>query len=121
MALLGVALAGAYGVVSMAMQARKFAHGYYQATLIANNQLEHAKNLPFTELYLLEEDNQTRVNDLGETDSDGLYVRSTQVEQDWDGNTNLAAVIVSVAVPHPRHPGTVAGTSTVSTLLRRMD
>lgn len=120
LALLGIGLAGSYYAIGAAMQARRFAHERYTATLIANNQVERAKNLPFVQLVLLSSDNNTRVDELGQVSLSGRFHRTTSVTTPWDGNTNIAYVSVSVLVPHPRLQGG-SGTSTVATLLRRMD
>jgi prepilin-type N-terminal cleavage/methylation domain-containing protein len=120
LALLGIGLAGGYYAISAAMQARRFAHDHYIAALIANNQVERAKNLPFVQLILLSENN-FRVDDLGQASQDGRYYRSTTITTPWNANTNLAQVSVSVRVPHPRLQASDGGTTTVATLLRRMD
>lgn len=120
LALLGIGLAGAYYAITAAMQARRFAHDHYTAALIANNQIERAKNLPFVQLILLNE-NGVRVDEIGQSSAEGRFYRTTAITTPWNGNSNVAQVQVSVRVPHPRSQASGSGTSTVATLLRRMD
>lgn len=121
LAILGVGLTAAYFAVNSAMQTRKFAHDYYVATLIANNQIEFARNMPFSQLVTLRDDSNTRVDDYGDVDPSGRFRRTTTIGLRWGGDSNLTQVSVSVAVPHARIANTSGSTSTVTTLLRKMN
>jgi prepilin-type N-terminal cleavage/methylation domain-containing protein len=117
-AILSIGMVGGYYAVTASMQARKFAHEYYVGTMIANNRIEQARELPFSQLTLLVENN-TSVDAVGFASGDLRYRRTTRVTPTWGGNSNLTEVSVSVGVPMPRQSG--FSTSTVATLLSRFE
>lgn len=114
LSLLVIGLAGGYTAVSASMKNRQFAQNYYVGTLLANNQIERAKNLPFAQLTLLRESN-VAVDNEGSVDSGGRYRRSTKIITSHAGNPKLCMVEVSVAVPLPLQNKFM--TSTVSTVI----
>ncbi len=116
--LLGIGLAGGYRVITHAMQTRAHAHDYYLATVIANNRIERAKNLAFSEISGQLTERRIRVNELGVPDPQGRFFRSTLVVQNWGFDSKVTGIIVRVEVPH-RTRGTRAGGGlvTLSTLL----
>lgn len=114
LSLLVIGIAGGYTAISASMKNRQFAHNYYLGTLLANNQIERAKNLPFAQLTLLRESN-VAINEEGSTDSQGRFRRTTSVTTSWGSNPNESKIDVSVSIPLPLREGFT--TSTVSTIL----
>lgn len=114
MGLLGIGLAGGYSLVSAAMQARKFAHEFYAGTLIANNQIERAKNLPLSQVASLVE-TEKPVDELGTAAGNLRFRRTTVLQTNWNNRANVSGIDVMVGVPLPRQQG--FSTTTVSTLL----
>ena len=84
LAILGISLAGIYKVMTVSMQTRQVALNHYVATVMANNQIERAKNLAFGNLSLLAED-ERQVDELGTTGANGRYLRTTTIEPVWGG------------------------------------
>ncbi len=119
MAILGITLAGVYRVMTVSMQTRQVALNHYVATVMANNQIERAKNLAFGNLSLLVEDARA-VDELGTTDANGRYRRTTIIEPNWGGESNLTRIAVTVLPPAPNRSSS-AGTDpvSVSTLIKR--
>lgn len=115
LALLGVALAGIYSVITMAMQTRKHAHDYYVGTIIAGNQIERAKTFLFDELFEIRED-ETRVDERGVASPTGKFLRTTTVEN-VPGNSELRQVNVLVEVPHHTRGTPGGGAITMSTFV----
>lgn len=114
MALLAIGLAGGYTAISAAMQVRKHAHDYYVGTLIANNQIERARNLPLSQAGSLVE-TETPVDELGTGTGHLRFRRTTALETNWNGMADVTKIDVMVGVPLPRQSG--FATTTVSTLL----
>ncbi len=114
MGLLGIGLAGGYYAVTGAMQARKHAHDYYVGTLIANNQIERAKNLPLSQVSSLAEDH-TAVDELGTAAGTLRFRRTTALTTNWNNHASITKIDVMVGVPLPRQSG--FATTSVSTLL----
>ncbi len=114
MALLAIGLAGGYTAISAAMQIRKHAHDYYVGTLIANNQIERAKNLPLSQVVSLVE-TETPVDELGTGSGNARFRRTTILETNWNSMAQVAKIDVMVGVPLPRQSG--YSTTTVSTLI----
>ena len=119
MAILGIVLAGIYRVMTVSMQTRQVAVNHYVATVMANNQIERAKNLAFGNLSLLVEDERP-VDELGTTDANGRYLRTTIIEPVWGGESNLTRITVTILPPAPNRSSS-AGTDpvSVSTLIKR--
>ncbi len=114
---LGLAMAGAYRIINMSTQARLDAHNFYIATVIANNRIERAKNMLYTDLPLMAEATN-RVDEVGAPNPQGQYRRFTEVESDWDGDPRVTRVAVSVITPPTlRVPTNRTARITVSTLL----
>jgi len=118
MTLLAIGLAGGYSAISMSMQMRKYAHDNYVGTLIANNQIERAKNLPLSQVGSLVE-SETQVDELGTGAGTLRFRRTTVLETNWNSIASVAKIDVMVGVPLPRQAG--FSTTTVSTLLREIE
>lgn len=118
LSLLVVVMAGVYRSLESAFRLRRASHQHYLAVVIANNRIERAKNVAFDDLGLLDEE-RLPVTAQGVPEPDGLFRRTTVVEPDFDGNTSLARVTVTVEVPPARHRRhrRVPVSETVSTLL----
>ncbi len=100
MVLLAIGLAGIYRVMIVSMQARQVAQNHYTATVMANNRIERAKNLAFGELDTLIE-NERSVNELGAPDVNGRYLRTTLIEETWNGEATLTRITVTIVPPSP--------------------
>ena len=100
MAILALAMAGIYRVMTVSMQARQVSQNHYVATVMANNRIERAKNLTYGNLSLLEETDRP-VDELGAPDLAGRYLRTTEIEPDYGGETNVTRVTVTVVPPSP--------------------
>ena len=98
MALIALALGGSYRLLHITMQSRQVAHEYYVATLMANNRIEHAKSVTFANLTLLRED-RAPVDELGISDVNGRYLRTTEIETNWIGQPRLTRITVTVHPP----------------------
>ena len=119
LAILGISLAGIYKVMTVSMQTRQVALNHYVATVMANNQIERAKNLAFGNLSLLAED-ELRVDELGTTDADGRYLRTTTIEPVWGGESNLTRITVTILPPAPNRRSTAGNDPvSVSTLIKK--
>ncbi len=117
LAILGIAMLGAYSVVTMSTQTRENAHNHYVATVIANNRIERAKNLTFDGISALAED-RIAVNELGAPDAEGAYRRTTRIDTSWDGDPMVTRIAVEVEVPQLlRNPTRSPDSVLVSTLL----
>ena len=117
MAILAIALAGVYRVMSVSMQTRQVAQNHYVATVMANNRIERAKNLTYDNLLLLAETKRA-VDELGAADVNGRYLRTTEIEPTWGGESNLTRVTVTVLPPLPNRAAAGGGDPvSVSTLL----
>ncbi len=103
-ALLVLAIGGAYRVLAMSMSAQQTSRDYYIGIVIANNQIERAKSLTFGNLPLLQESNQ-RVDRIGTLDKNGRFLRTTLVEDSFGGDADLTRVTVIVELPPPRYSG----------------
>ena len=114
-ALLVVALAGAFGLIIASMRVRQASHDHHAATLIGNNRLERAKTVTFENVPLMVE-HEVRVDELGVPVVNGRFLRTTEVESHWGGNPRLMRVTVTVQPPAHRSAGTRAQ-ATISTLL----
>lgn len=119
MALLGLALAGIYSVITMSMQTRQHAHDYYVATIIAGNQIERAKTFLFDELHDLEEHERV-VDERGIPTPSGRFLRTTEVEN-VAGNEWLRKVSVEVGVPHRLRGTPGGGLVLLSTYISRIE
>ncbi len=117
LAILGITLGGAYSVLLISIQNRAFAHDHYAATLLANNRLEHARHLAFSEVGAAFEEDAVRINDEGVLDPEGRYVRSTTVTPDYRNDPRLKEVQVEIVVPLPRQRERAAGTVSMSAVL----
>ena len=119
LAILGISLAGIYKVMTVSMQTRQVALNHYVATVMANNQIERAKNLAFGNLSLLAED-ELRVDELGTTDANGRYLRSTTIEPVWGGESNLTRITVTILPPAPNQRSAAGNDPvSVSTLIKK--
>ena len=119
LAILGISLAGIYKVMTVSMQTRQVALNHYVATVMANNQIERAKNLAFGNLSLLAED-ELRVDELGTTDANGRYLRTTTIEPVWGGESNLTRITVTVLPPAPNRRSSAGNDPvSVSTLIKK--
>ncbi len=117
LAILGVTLGGAYAVLLISIQNRAFAHDHYAATLLANNRLEHARHLAFSEVGDEFEEDAVRIDDEGVHDPEGRFFRSTSVTPNYRDDHRLKEVEVRIQVPLPRHRDRAAGTITMSAVL----
>ena len=113
--LLVFVMAGVYRVMNMSARLRMAAHSHYLAVIIANNRIERAKNVGFSELPFMAEDS-VRVNDLGIPDPEGHFRRTTEVRMDFEGNPRLALMTVTVEPP-PSTRGGARAAESVTTLL----
>lgn len=119
LAILGISLAGIYKVMTVSMQTRQVALNHYVATVMANNQIERAKNLAFGNLSLLAED-ELRVDELGTTDATGRYLRTTTIEPVWGGESNLTRITVTILPPSPNRRSSEGNDPvSVSTLIKK--
>ncbi len=100
MAILAVAMAGVYRVMTVSMRVRQASQNHYVATVMANNRIERAKNLTFGNLVLLEEQDHL-VDELGTPDLAGRYLRTTEIEPNYGGETNVTRITVTVVPPSP--------------------
>jgi type II secretion system protein I len=117
MAILALAMAGTFRMMSVSMQTRQVAQNHYVATVMANNRIERAKNLAFGELSLLAE-TEVAVDSLGTPDPDGRYLRSTLIQPNFDSQTNLTRITVTIVPPAPnRRTDEGLAPVSVSTLL----
>lgn len=115
MGLLALVLAGSFGLITGAMRVRQASHDYYAAILIANNRLERAKSVTFDNIPLLAE-TEVKVDEIGTPVLDGRFLRTTEVEANWNGTPTLTRVSVTVRPPAQGSQGTRA-TASVSTLI----
>lgn len=119
MAILAIAMAGSYKVMTVSMQTRQVALNHYVATVMANNQIERAKNLAFDNLSLLAE-SERAVDELGATDAEGRYLRTTAIEPLWGGESDLTRITVTILPPAPnRRSSAGRDPVSVSTLIKR--
>ena len=119
MAILALSLAGVYRVMTVSMQTRQVALNHYVATVMANNQIERAKNLAFGNLSLLVE-SERPVDELGTTDANGRYLRTTIIEPMWGGESNLTRITVTILPPAPNRSSTAGNDPvSVSTLIKK--
>ncbi len=119
MAILAIALAGIYRVMTVSMQTRQVALNHYVATVMANNQIERAKNLAFGNLSLLIE-HERAVDELGTTDANGRYLRTTLIEPVWGGESNLTRITVTILPPAPNRSSSAGNDPvSVSTLIKK--
>ena len=117
LAILAVAMAGIYRVMIVSMETRQVSQNHYVGTIMANNQIERAKNLMFGDLTSLAEVARP-VDELGASDSEGRYRRTTLIEPSWGGQSNLTRITVTVLPPAPnRSAASGADPVSVSTIL----
>ncbi len=116
LAILALGMAGVYRVLLMAMQSRQAAQYHYTAAIIANNRVEFAKNLPLGNMGLLVE-SWVAVDELGLTDINGDFRRSTTIENTLHGDPDLTRIAVTVWSPTFIRSATNRLSVTVSTIL----
>lgn len=116
MMVLAIGMAGVYSFVSLTTRQQRGAHLHYISTVIANNRIEHAKNIPFGSLQDLRE-NGVRVDEIGVHNDSGAFVRRTLITPNWENNETLTRVMVSVEYPHPGARDGQTTTNTLSTLI----
>ncbi len=90
-AILILALAGAYNLVSLSTRLARVARNQYLATTIARSRVERAQTFDYVDLHLLAEDGLL-VNEYGAPDQYGEFRRTTLV------NTNYDALVTSFEV-----------------------
>ncbi|MBI4352363.1 MAG: hypothetical protein HY593_00405 [Candidatus Omnitrophica bacterium] len=90
-----IALGALLAVFLQSMTAAKRAECTYNAYAIARNQVERLKALDFGSLAAAAETG-TAVNQLGDSDPNGDYARSTTIAPGYSGYANLTQVTVSV-------------------------
>lgn len=90
-ALLAVALAGAYSLIVRSASAIRSARNHYIAVNISKARVERARNFSYNELYMLGESSVV-VDDSGNPISGGWYCRTTTV------NTNYQPGLTQITV-----------------------
>ena len=98
LAILGLAIGGAYRMLAASMRTRQFMQSQYTAAVLANNRVERSKNVPFDSLVTLQEQ-ATAVDEMGTPDASGTYRRTTVVQTSWMGNPRVTSVAVTVQAP----------------------
>ena len=114
--ILGLVMGGFFQVTSMSRRMRAQAQHHYVAVIVANNRIERAKHMRLADVALLQE-TDTVVNELGAPDPDGQYLRTTVIEPDYDGESMLMRIRVSVQPPAMGYGNSDRPVETVSTVL----
>ena len=78
----------------------------YTASYIAQSRIDALKKLDFDQVDLSEE-TDVRVDEMGNIDANGKYMRSTEITTDFDGNSYLKKVKISVRRMKVNIDGTV--------------
>ena len=78
----------------------------YSASYIAQSRIDALKKLDFDQVDLSEE-TDVRVDEMGNIDANGKYMRSTEITTDFDGNSYLKKVKISVRRMKVNIDGTV--------------
>jgi type II secretory pathway pseudopilin PulG len=68
----------------------------YAATNLAKMRVDDLKRLNFSDLATEAAETDVRIDSTGAADSGGNYIRTTEVDEDYDGNSYLVKVKVSV-------------------------
>ena len=68
----------------------------YTASNLAKQRMDSLKQMIFSDLATQAPESDVRIDDTGEEDSSGDYMRTTEVEGDYDGNSYLVKIKVSV-------------------------
>jgi len=78
----------------------------YASSYIAQSRIDALKKLDFDQIDLSAE-TDVRVDEMGDTDASGEYMRSTEITPDFDGNVYLKKVKVSVKKMKVNMDGTI--------------
>lgn len=97
--ILGVFIAGAYKMVSGALWINQAARDHYVAIHLANSRLERARNLQYSSLYQLVE-NQLVMDEHGTPGVNGNFRRTTTVNANY--GSNLTEFVVQVDIRNRR-------------------
>ncbi len=95
MAILVVALAGAYQLVSLSTRTTRMARNGYLAATVARSRVERAQAFEYDDLPLLAE-NEMLVNEYGMPDMYGDFRRSTIVNTNYDTFVTSFEVVVEI-------------------------
>ena len=69
---------------------------------------------------LLAAEDELRVDELGTTDANGRYLRTTTIEPVWGGESNLTRITVTVLPPAPNRRSSAGNDPvSVSTLIKK--
>lgn len=116
LAVLGVVMVGCYHVIASLTRLRQATRNHYLAVVIANNRIERAKAVSFSDLSLLAED-RVPIAMSGAPDPDGPFHRTTTVQTNYNNDARLACVTVTVEPPRLRRQDKQRPAESVSTLL----
>ena len=116
MLLLGLVMGGFFQVANISRRTRRQAQNHYTAVIIANNRIERAKHIDLADLVMLEEI-ETQINELGVSDPDGAFLRTTVIEPNYDDDPLLTRVTVMVSPPSTAWGSEARSTEIVSTIL----
>lgn len=94
-ALSAIVAAAAIGLINSMNWGMNRARRTATASEIANNRLADLKNFTYDDLIAMQENN-LRVNDLGQPDADGIYIRTTNIQNEVN---HCREVTVTVSVP----------------------
>jgi type II secretory pathway pseudopilin PulG len=84
----------------------------YTASYLAQRRIDMLKRLDFDQVPSAEEEN-IRIDADGNTDPNGNYLRTTEVEEDYDGNSYLMKVKVSVVKAKVNLDGSISRSQTL--------
>ncbi len=113
---LAVVMVGGYRIIVAMARLRQSVHNHYSAVVIANNRIERAKNMSFSDLNLLAED-KVPITAAGVPDANGPFTRTTVVEPNYGGNPRITRIEVTVEVPRLLRRDGRRPSESVSTLL----
>ena len=94
-AILALVIVGIMGIFTVSVQTSKKINYEYGATNLAKNRIERLKTVAFALLADAAENN-IRINENGDADSNGLYLRTTTVTANYGGDAHLSSVQVQV-------------------------
>ncbi len=92
---IGILVFVSINVITQSMVTSKRMDMEYSASNIAQQRMDEVKNLNFDDISSVRED-RTRVDHFGNVDPEGLFLRTTEVVEDYDDNEFLKKVKVSV-------------------------
>ncbi len=111
---LAIFMIGCYQAVTGALWMNQTARDHFVATQLANNRLERARNIPFTSLNLLVENQVVMVSD-GTPSLSGPFRRSTTINANY--GSNLTECVVRVDIRNHKTGQFDAINETLATLL----